>query len=211
MEKIVPEEIERYAAEHSAAESELFRDLAQTTQRETAAPQMQVGHLEGAFLRMLIRMSKAKMVLEIGTFTGYSSLAMAEGLPEDGRLITCDINPDTTAVAKRFWAQSPHGAKIELRLGPAADTIAGLNETFDFVFIDADKENYHVYWDACLPKVRQGGIIAADNVLWSGRVLNPKEASDKAIAAFNAKVAADTRVEAVITTVRDGVTLAYKL
>ncbi|MCL4694817.1 MAG: O-methyltransferase, partial [Candidatus Hydrogenedentes bacterium] len=135
---------------------------------------------------------------------------MAEGMAADGKLITCDVDPEATAIAQTHWNQSPHGSKIELRLGPALETIEGLTGPIDMVFIDADKENYIHYWEAVLPKVRQGGLIVADNVLWSGRVLKPEKRSDHAVDAFNKHVVADPRVEAVMLTVRDGVTLAWK-
>jgi len=208
--RIVDPALERYAAVHCRPESALLRRLVRETRVKTELPQMQVGHLEGAFLRLLVRLTRARRILEIGTFTGYSALAMAEGLPAGGRLITCDINTVTTAIAQRFWAQSPHGKKITLKLGPALKTLATLRGPLDLVFIDADKENYMPYWEACVPKVRRGGLLIADNVLWSGRVLRPRDASDKAIVAFNKHVQADRRVEAAMVTVRDGITLAWK-
>lgn len=167
--------------------------------------------MEGLLLRTLVQVSGARRVLELGTFTGYSALSMATGLPDDGQLITCDVDPEATSMAKRYWARSPHGSKIELRLGPALETLASLDGPFDMVFIDADKESYINYWEACLPKVRPGGIIAVDNVLWYGKVLDPSELSDFAIVAFNEHVLKDERVESVMLTVRDGVTLARKL
>lgn len=135
---------------------------------------------------------------------------MAEGLPPGGKLITCDIDPHTTQMARQFWAQSPHGRKINLKLGPALETLQGLKGPFDIVFLDADKENYTRYWEAFLPKVRKGGLVVADNVLWSGRVLNPQEKSDHALAEFNKHVHADKRVEAVMLALGDGLTLAWK-
>lgn len=210
MADIIPAAIESYCASHSTAESDLLKRLVVETCEKTTAPQMQVGHLEGTFLKLLIRMTRARQVLEIGTFTGYSSLSMAEGLPADGALITCDVDPKATEIAKRYWSENPHGKKITLKLGPAAETLKQLEGPFDFVFIDADKANYPVYWDLCVPKVRGGGLIVVDNVLWSGRVLNPQEASDHHIVEFNRKAAQDSRVELVMLTVRDGMTLAVK-
>jgi caffeoyl-CoA O-methyltransferase len=207
---IVSPEIERYAQVHSRAEAALFKQLARYTWRYTKIPQMQVGHLEGSFLRLLVRIGRAKRVLEIGTFTGYSALAMAEGLPPGGELITCDIDPAAVEVAKKFWKKSPHGRKIKSILGPALETLKRLHGPFDLVFIDADKENYIRYWEACLPKVRQGGLVLIDNVLWGGRVLNPKEPSDRAIARFNRHARRDKRVELILLTIRDGLTLARK-
>lgn len=210
MTPVIDPALEAYATRHSSPEPALFKKLARATWAKTDIPQMQVGHLEGSFLRLVMRIVRAKRVLEIGTFTGYSALAMAEGLLPGGRLITCDINPDTTTIAKAYWAKSPHGKKIELRLGHAVKTVQQLNGLFDVVFIDADKEHYIRYWELCLPKVRRGGILLADNVLWGGQVLHPHDRSDHAIVAFNRHVAADRRVEAVMLPLRDGLTLAYK-
>lgn len=206
----IPEHIQAYADAHSTPEPALFAELAAETRASTTSPQMMVGHGQGLLLKFLVRTTAARRVLEIGTFTGYSALAMAEGLPDDGELVTCDVDPKATAIAKRYWNRSPHGRKIVLKLGPALDTIAGLAGPFDFVFIDADKENYSRYWDACLPKVRAGGVIAADNVLWSGEVLAPKDANARAVAAFNECVARDPRVEHVMLPIRDGITIAVK-
>lgn len=207
---LVPDAIERYAAEQCPEESALLQELARETYATQTVPQMQVGRLEGAVLRLLVRMVGARRVVEIGTFTGYSALVMAEGLPADGALITCEIDPQIAAIARRYFDRSPHGKKITLKVGPALETIAELPGPFDLVFIDADKENYIPYWEASLPKVRPGGVMVADNVLWSGRVLDPQEASDLAIVAFNAHVRRDPRVEAVLLTVRDGITVGRK-
>ena len=207
---IVSEALERYAAAHTDPPGPLYEELREVTYAQMRSPNMQVGPIEGAFLKMLVQLSGAKRVLEIGMFTGYSGLKMAEGLPEDGELITCDIDPKAEAVARAFHARSPHGKKISVRMGPALETIAGLKGPLDLVFIDADKERYSAYWDAVLPLVRAGGLIIADNTLWSGRVLDPKDESDRAIVAFNAKVAADPRVEKVLLTVRDGMLLARR-
>jgi len=207
---IVHPTLEAYATRHSRPESALFKQLARTTHAKTALPQMQVGHLEGSFLRLLVKLSRAKRILEIGTFTGYSALAMAEGLPDGGHLITCDIDPESTRIAQAYWQRSPHGRKIELRLGPAIETIRRLKGLFDLVFIDADKENYVRYWQLCVPKVCHGGLLLADNVLWGGRVLHPTDRSDHAIVAFNRRVATDRRVDVVMLPLRDGLTLAYK-
>jgi caffeoyl-CoA O-methyltransferase len=210
MQTLVPEAIEAYAAAHTEPPSTLFEELRKETYAKMSAPQMQVGAVEGAFLRLLVRISGAKRVLEIGMFTGYSGLMMAEGLPEDGELITCDVDPKAEAIAKRYFAKSPHGKKIQVRIGPALQTLKTLQAPFDLVFIDADKENYSNYYDAVLPLLRKGGLLVADNVLWSGRVLEPKDVTDRAIVAFNEKVAKDSRVEKVLLTVRDGMMLARK-
>jgi len=207
---IVPKNIEAYAAASSTPEHALLKALARKTHAATEWPQMQVGHLEGSLLRLLMKIARARRVLEIGTFTGYSALAMAEGLPPGGRVVTCDIDPEATAIARAYWAKSPHGKKIQLRLGPAVNTIRQLRGRLDVVFIDADKENYIRYWELCVPKVRRGGMLLVDNTLWSGRVLRPTDETDRAIVAFNRHVVQDTRVEAVLLTIRDGLTLAVK-
>lgn len=203
--------IEEYAENNTTPVPELFERLREETFRDMAAPQMQVGAVEGTFLKLLVQMSGAKRALEIGMFTGYSGLMIASGLPDDGTLITCDVNPDAESVAQRYFAESPHGRKITIRMGPAIETIESLEGPFDFVFLDADKENYIRYWEAVMPKLRAGGIIVADNVLWSGRVvLNNPTDSTKAIVAFNEHVSRDDRVEQVMLTVRDGMTIARK-
>jgi caffeoyl-CoA O-methyltransferase len=210
MVNLVSEAIEDYARAHSEPVSPLFEQLRKETYANMDSPQMQVGSIEGTFLRLLVRLIGANRVLEIGMFTGYSTLMMAEGLPEDGELITCEINPKAEEVARRYFAQSPHGKKIKIRMGPALRTIEGLSGPLDMVFIDADKENYSRYFEAVVPLLRSGGLIAADNVLWSGRVLKPKDQTDRGIVAFNEVVAKDSRVEKVMLTVRDGITLARK-
>jgi caffeoyl-CoA O-methyltransferase len=206
----IDQAVEQYAHDHTKPESELFRRLREETFREMQYPQMQVGRLEGQFLKMLVRLVGARHVLEIGMFTGYSALMMAEGLPGDGHLITCDVNPQAEAIARRYFAESKHGHKIEVRMGPALETIKTLTEPLDLVFIDADKTNYPNYYEAVMPLVRAGGLIVADNVLWSGRVLQPEDADTRAIVAFNERVQQDPRVDNVCLTVRDGMMLAWK-
>ena len=206
----IDQAVEQYAHDHTKPESELFRRLREETFREMQYPQMQVGRLEGQFLKMLVRLTGARRVLEIGMFTGYSALMMAEGLPDDGHLITCDVNPQAEAIARRYFAESKHGHKIEVRMGPALETIKTLNEPLDLVFIDADKTNYPNYYEAVMPLLRAGGLIVTDNVLWSGRVLQPEDADTRAIVAFNERVEQDPRVDNVCLTVRDGMMLAWK-
>ena len=207
---LVPEDIEAYAAAHTDPPGALYDQLREVTYERMHSPQMQVGPIEGAFLKMLVQLSGARRVLEIGMFTGYSGLKMAEGLPDDGELITCDIDPLAEAIARRFHAKSPHGKKITVRMGPALETIKTLRPPLDLVFIDADKERYLAYYEAVLPLLRPGGLIVADNTLWSGRVLRPTRETDKAIVAFNDRVAKDPRVEKVLLSVRDGMLLARK-
>ncbi|HEY9231227.1 MAG TPA: class I SAM-dependent methyltransferase [Blastocatellia bacterium] len=206
----IDEAVEQFAHDHTEPESELFHRLRDETYREMQSPQMQVGRIEGQYLKMLVRLTGARRVLEIGMFTGYSALMMAEGLPDDGHLITCDVNPRAEAIARRYFAESKHGHKIEIRMGPALDTIKTLTEPLDLVFIDADKTNYLNYYEAVLPLVRPGGLIVADNVLWSGRVLNPEDDDTRAIVEFDKRVTEDSRVENVCLTVRDGMMLAWK-
>ena len=207
---LVMDTIENYACAHTSNESAVLRELFKESIVKFKMPNMSVGHSEGSFLKFLIQISKAKRILEIGTFTGYSALAMAEGLPEDGELITLDKDLEATEIAKEFWQKSPHGKKIKLILGDAIESLKKLHGSFDLVFIDASKSDYINYWNLCMPLVKKGGLFAVDNVLWSGRVLNPKEESDIAIDEFNKYIAEDKRVEAVILTVRDGMLLAWK-
>jgi caffeoyl-CoA O-methyltransferase len=205
---LVPEEIETYAAAHSTPLPPLLAELTSLTRDKLGErSRMLSGQMEGLLLQTLVASLGARRVLEIGTFTGFSALMMAEALPDDGELITCDLAPDAIAIARSFFGRSPHGKKIEVREGPALETIATLDGPFDLAFIDADKTNYINYYEAVLPLLSPSGVIAVDNVLWSGRVLDPKGDDDKAIVAFNHHVAADARVSQVILTVRDGVML----
>lgn len=212
MKTIIPKKIEDYCLRHSTPRNQLLRELEKYTQKHCDSPQMLIGPHEGALLAMLVRLTGARRILEIGTFTGYSALCMAEALLEDGELTTCEIKPEHTDIARSFFARSPHGHKIKLRLGPALETLASLraSTSFDFVFIDADKENYVNYYEAVLPRLRPGGLIIADNVLWSGRVFAPKKKTDRAVVAFNKYVRRDPRVECVMLPVRDGVSLIRK-
>lgn len=206
----VNEEIERYCFDHTDKECEQLIQLQKDTFENLEIPQMLTGRIEGRLLRMLALLVDAKRILEVGTFSGYSALSMAEALPDGGELFTCDLDPDAIAVAKRFFNESPHGDKITLLEGPALESIAKLKGPFDLAFIDADKVNYQNYYEAILPLMRSGGLIAVDNVLWSGRVLKPEDESDHAIADFNKTVRADDRVDHVMLTVRDGVYLLRK-
>jgi caffeoyl-CoA O-methyltransferase len=213
MKNLIAPKIAEYIHGHTTPESELLERLRAETYERLEDPQMQVGRVEGALLKQLVQISGARVVLELGTFSGYSGLSMASGLPDDGRLITCDIDPEVTAVARRFFDESPWGDKIEIRLGPGLETIDQLARDgveLDLVFIDADKENYSAYWEALVPLVRSGGILLADNTLWSGAVLQPETASDHAIVEFNRRVQADPRVENVLLSVRDGVMFSRK-
>jgi caffeoyl-CoA O-methyltransferase len=206
---IVNEDVEAYAEEHTTPVADLFERLAEETRAKTTAPQMMVGRIEGQLLARIVRLSGAKRILELGTFTGYSSISMASELPPDGRIITCDVNPETTEIARRYMDESGFGDKIEIKLGPGLETIATLEGPFDIVFIDADKPNYKAYYEAVLPLLAEDGLIIADNVLWSGRVVEEGEEDESttAIKEFNEHVRSDPRVVSVMLTVRDGMTL----
>jgi caffeoyl-CoA O-methyltransferase len=205
---IVNEDLERYAEEHSTSDPELFRRLEKETRAISDWPQMMVGPLEGQFLGWLVWLSGARRVLEIGTFTGYSSISMALNLPPDGRIASLDVNEETTAVARRYAEEAGVADRIDYRVGPALELLDVLDGPWDLVFIDADKENYVDYYENVLPKLAERGFIVADNVLWSGRVLEDGgDESTEAIKRFNDHVAGDDRVECLMLTVRDGMTL----
>jgi caffeoyl-CoA O-methyltransferase len=210
MPQIVEPDIERYAAEHSTAERAELAAVAEETHEAFGAwAGMLTGHLEGAFLRMLVAMTGARQILEIGTFTGYSAMAMASAMPAGGQLITLDVSDEHVAVARRHIDASPWRDRIDILMGPALDSLAALEGPFDLVFIDADKTNYRNYYEAVLPKLSGNGVIAIDNVLWSGRVLDDSDTSDdtQAIKDLNDFIARDDRVECVLLTIRDGVSL----
>ncbi|MGH3080048.1 MAG: O-methyltransferase [Gaiellaceae bacterium] len=205
---IVNEDVERYAEEHSTPDPELFRRLEEETRARTDRPQMMVGPLEGPFLGWLVWLSGARNILEIGTFTGYSSISMALNLAEGGRIISLDVNEETTVIARRYAEGAGVADRIEYHVGSAIEELQALEGPFDMVFIDADKESYVDYYENVLPKLSEKGFIVADNVLWSGRVLEDNgDESTQAIKAFNEHVAADERVEYLMLTVRDGMTL----
>ncbi len=201
--------VEQYAVDHTSPEPPWFAALAEETRAGTSAPGMMVGTLEGRLLTALVAMLRPRSVLEIGTFTGYSALSMAEALPPDGRIVTCDISEEHVAIARRHIEAGPFADRIEIRVGPALDTIDTLPGPFDLVFIDADKPAYGAYYEATLPKLAPDGVIVVDNVLWSGRPLDPDETDENTVAIreFNDRLAADDRVEVVMLTVRDGVSL----
>ena len=196
---------------HTTPLPPLLEELVSVTQeRFGQEARMLSGQLEGTLLQMLIASMRARRVLEIGTFTGFSAQMMAAALPDDGELITCDVDPQAIEVARSFFQRSPHGHKISLREGPALETMRSLDPSFDLIFIDADKESYIAYYEEALRPLAPTGVIAVDNVLWSGRVLDPKEERDRAIVAFNEHVSRDKRVVNVILTVRDGIMLIRK-
>ena len=207
----VDERVEAYSEEHTSDDGELFRRLEADTRAKTTVPQMMVGRVEGRFLEFLVRLHGARRVLELGTFTGYSSLSMARGLPEGGLVITCDVNEETTAIAKGYAEEAGLADRIEYRLGPALETMAQLDGPFDLVFIDADKTGYRDYYEAALPKLADDGLIIFDNSLSSGKVIDDDvPESTRAIKEVNDHVLNDPRVEAVMLTVRDGMLLVRK-
>jgi caffeoyl-CoA O-methyltransferase len=212
MKDLVLPEIEAYAEAHSWPESDVCRRLREETYRTMESPQMIVGPLEGAFLKMMTRIVGARRVLEIGTFTGYSALCFAEAFPADGTVTTCDVDEHAAAVAARYFALSPSGKKIHLRLGHALETLRSLSPPFDLVFIDADKVNYLRYYRRALDLISVNGLILIDNVLWSGEVMDvhTREASTAAIQELNRTIASDDGVNAVLVTIRDGLFLVRK-
>ncbi len=211
MESLIDERLERYALEHTNAPPELLERLERETRDVMASHQMLTGRTEGQFLRLLVTLLGAKRVLEVGMFTGYSALMMASALPDDGELHTCERDPQVEAISRRYFAESPHGAKIHIHMGPALETVSQLEGPFDFAFVDADKENYTNYYDPVLERLRPGGLIAFDNALWSGEVLDPQDEAGRAIHRLNERVQADPRVDNVMATIRDGVLIARKL
>lgn len=209
----ISEEITAYCIKHTDAEDELLKEVARQTHLKTLQPRMLSGHLQGSFLSMLSRLIKPKCILEIGTFTGYSALCLAKGLEPGGKLITLDNNPETSVLAKDFFNRSAYSKQIEFIVGNAAEEIKKLQQKLDLVFIDADKTNYSLYYDLVFDKLNSGSVILADNVLWSGKILDLEknlDADTLALDAFSKKVAADERVEKIMLPLRDGLTLIRK-
>jgi caffeoyl-CoA O-methyltransferase len=211
---LLPDEVEDYAAAHTTPPAPHMRALAEETRETLSAPQMLTGDIAGRFLEFLVFLAQPRLVLEIGTYSGYSALAMAAALPDGGRIVTCEISDEHADVAERHIAAAGESGRIEVRRGPALDTIATLDGPFDLVFIDADKPSYLAYYEAVLPNLSERGLIAVDNVLWSGRVAQPPSDEDTesttALREFNDHVAADERVVNVMLSVRDGITLVRR-
>ena len=217
---MIEKEIEKYIEDHSSEEDVLLHELFRETQLKTYYPRMVSGKQQGLFLEMISRMISPEFILEIGTFTGYSAIQMAKGLKENGKIITIDINEELETLTSKYFKKSGMGDKIDFRIGDALKIIPDLNHTFDLTFIDADKEQYLDYYELALKKTRTGGFILADNVWWSGKVLNPEKRTcksknadkeTKGIIAFNEFVKNDKRVEKVIIPLRDGITIIRKL
>ncbi|MEX0601389.1 MAG: class I SAM-dependent methyltransferase [Rhodothermales bacterium] len=209
-------ELHAYMVGHSVREPDVLRRLREeTAERDQSG--MQIAPEQGAFMAMLVRMLGAKRTLEVGVFTGYSSIAVALALPSDGHITACDVSKEYTSVAKKYWREADVESMIDLRIGPAAETLGvlldeGRSGTYDFAFVDADKPSYDTYYEHALRLVRPGGVIALDNVLRNGRVLSPAEddVSTKAICALNDKIVADDRVDVSMVPIADGVTLARR-
>ena len=207
MTPLLADALEEYAEAHVTPLEPLLAENYDETFASLTSPGMIAGPVLGRLLRFLVAMSAPQLVLEIGTFSGYSALAMAGGLPAGGRIVTCELSPERADFARSYFERSPYGERIDVRVGPALDTIAGLDGPFDFVFIDADKEGYTGYYEAVVPKLSPRGVIVADNTLAGGDVVAPLDERDRAIAAFNDHVQSDPRTENVLLTVRDGVTV----
>ena len=205
------EELENYAAQHTEDEPLLLQELNKRTHLNVLQPRMISGHFQGRFLSLLSKMVQPRTILEIGTYTGYATLCLAEGLHPEGVLHTIDIKEELTDLQREFFDRSGYGNQIVQHLGKAADIIPSLDTTFDLVFIDADKQNYAYYFDLVIEKMNRGGIILSDNVLWSGKVVEEVKHNDKhtqALMAYNQKIKDDPRVETVLLPIRDGITLS---
>lgn len=210
----LPKEIENYVLNHTTAENDLLKELNRQTHIQILQPRMLSGHLQGKVLSMISHMIQPNRVLEVGTYTGYSALSIAEGLSKDGKIVTIDINEELEPFIRSYFERSSFNDKIDFLVGNAVEVIPTLNEIWDIVFIDADKENYSIYFDLVINQVRKGGFIIVDNVLWSGKVVQEVEANDKetkGIIEFNSKVKEDSRVENVLFTIRDGLMVLRKL
>ncbi|WP_127141078.1 O-methyltransferase [Flagellimonas marinaquae] len=206
--------LETYIANHSEDEPELLQELTRETHLKVIQPRMITGHFQGRVLSMLSKIINPKYILEIGTYTGYSALCLAEGLQKDGELHTIEVNEELQPMQRRFFDKSGFGSQIKQHIGDALDIVPNLHQTFDLVFIDAQKVNYDAYFEAVIQKTRPGSIILSDNVLWSGKVVEPLQKSDKAteaLLAYNQKLKEDTRVETVLLPIRDGLTLSRVL
>lgn len=208
--KLVEQAIEDYAYRVTREEPEDLQKLVARTRAARDDAGMLTGRVEGRLLKLLVQLVNPELVLEVGTFTGYSALSMAEGLTGDGRIISCEIDPEAQKMAQAALDASPYGHRVEIRMGPAVDTIRRMEANIDLAFIDADKENYPVYYEEIMTRMRPGGLIVIDNALWSGRVLDPKDADSKGVARLNEIIREDSRVENVMLTVRDGIQLARK-
>ena len=211
---ILSQELENYLAQHSTAETDLLKKLEKETFQKTTQPQMLSGGYQGRLLSLISKLIRPNRILEIGTFTGYATLCLAEGLTPEGKIITIDRNEELMYLPRKYFAESEYSQQIEFRIGNALDVLDDLNEKFDLVFIDADKSNYINYYEKVLGKMNPGGVILADNVLWYGKVLQETKANDKdtkILKEFNELTSKDPRVESIILPVRDGISLIRKI
>ncbi len=208
----LPEDLQKYVTEHTSVESELLRNVTRDTYAKVLMPRMLSGHVQGRFLSMLSCLIKPENILEVGTYTGYSAVCLAEGLQPEGKLVTIDVNEELESRVRGYFEDAGLTAKIDYHIGDAARIIPTLDIKFDLVFIDADKENYSVYYDLIFDKVKPGGLILADNVLWSGKVTKPKPDKDtRALLQFNDRIMADPRVENLLLPLRDGIMMIRKI
>lgn len=208
---MVAREAEAYAADHTSPMSALLEEIEQFTLTRTPYPSMLTGRVEGRLLQLVVQLAGARNIVDIGTFTGYSALAMAEALPPGGRVLTIDSDPEHAGIARDFFNRSPEKDKFDLRLGDALEILKTLPDgQADLVFIDADKRDYIAYYEESMRIVRNGGLILADNALWYGRVFNPRDEDSRAVADFNERVNADNRAEKLFLTIRDGIYLIRK-
>ncbi len=207
----LPEDLLKYVADHTSSESDLLRGIDRETQAQVMRPRMLSGHLQGRFLSLVSHLIRPEYILEIGTYTGYSAICLAEGLSVTGKLITIDINEELETRVKNYFELAGLTEKIDYRVGDAKKIIPSLNITFDLIFIDADKENYSIYYDLVFDKLKPGGLILADNVLWSGKITDNKPDKDtRALQAFNLKIMNDSRVENLLLPLRDGIMMVRK-
>lgn len=207
----LPDDIARYVEEHTSLESDLLKRINRDTHAQIMMPRMLSGHVQGRFLAMISQFIRPEFILEIGTYTGYSAICLAEGLTPDGKLITLDVNEELETRVRGYFQEAGLAERIDYRIGDAAKIIPTLEVMFDLVFIDADKENYALYYDLVFDKVKSGGAILADNVLWSGKVTQAKVDKDtRALIEFNKKVNLDTRVENLLLPLRDGIMMIRK-
>jgi predicted O-methyltransferase YrrM len=211
--EFIDEKIEEYALNHSQPEPEILRKLNRETHAKVMSPRMLSGHMQGNFLQMISHMCRPSRILEIGTYTGYSAICLAQGLQPDGKLYTIDVNEELESMVRDYVTAAGMEEKIIVKIGDAKQVIPGLDEMFDIVFIDADKKNYSNYYDLVFDKVNRGGFIIADNVLWSGKILDLNKNRDQdtlLIDQFNKKVHSDDRVEHMLLPLRDGLMIARK-
>ena len=209
----IPEKLDDYVVQHTENEPELLRELSRETFQKILQPRMLSGHFQGRILSFLSKLIRPKKILELGTFTGYSALCLAEGLDKDGELHTIDKNEELVSFQRRYFNRSIHGSKIHQHTGCALEIIKKLNYEFDLIFIDADKSNYVNYFNLLANKIKRGGVLISDNVLWSGKVIEPLENSDlstKVLLEYNKLLKEDPRFQTILLPIRDGLTLSIK-